>query len=227
MVCVVTSLLVCVLFCAATSQAEPTHKVTSRPDVVVVGDSITDLASGSIEAALAPKYHPILVYHDGMRIDQMLPPLALALSADAHVSAVVENLGTNDALQGGRYADWRASWTRLRSMTAKVPCVVLTTINPTADAYGKRSIASAINRDVDQLAKSDPKRYKVVDWHQFLVEAWTKHRATFFDYLQREGIHERPPGARWLAEEDRSALAECGSSAQPSTIPPSKQLLDP
>jgi hypothetical protein len=143
------------------------------------------------------------------------------------VFAVIENLGTNNAIEGGRRVDWRVSWKELLSSTAKVSCVVLTTINPTADVYGKRPIALAINKDIEGLAESDPTRYKLVPWTGFLTLAWTKHRSTFLDYMYGDIIHERPPGARWLAEEDRVALADCGSSAQPSLTPPSKRLLDP
>jgi hypothetical protein len=195
--------------------------------VVVVGDSITDIASGSIESALASKYQSVLVYKDGQRIDQMQPGLSLALATHPGVFAVVENLGTNDALQGGRHADWRASWTRLMSSTAKVPCIVLTTINLTSDVFGKRHVATDINRKIKKLETSDPKRYKVVDWLGFLETAWTHHRARFFDYLDPELIHETPAGARWIAAEDRSALADCGSAAQPSIIQPNNNLLDP
>jgi hypothetical protein len=212
---------------SAPSQVKPTPGSSQRPYVVVVGDSITDIASSSIQSALNPKYQSILVYRDGQRIDQMLPGLNFALATHPAVAAVVENLGTNDAIQGGRHADWRASWARLLSNTAKVPCVVLTTINLSSDAFGKRPVATAINRQIKKLATSDPTRYKVVDWLGFLQTTWVHHRATFFDYINRELIHETPAGARWIAEEDRSALADCGSAAQPSIIQPSNKLLDP
>jgi hypothetical protein len=223
------ALLACGLFTAASasSQVQATPKGSERPYVVVVGDSITDLASSSIQSALSLKYQSVLVYRDGQRIDQMLPGLKFALATHPAVAAVVENLGTNDAIQGGRHADWRASWARLLSSTAKVPCVVLTTINLSSDVFGKRPVAPAINREIKKLATSDPTRYKVVDWLGFLQTTWVHHRATFFDYINRELIHETPAGARWIAEEDRSALSDCGSAAQPSIIQPSNKLLDP
>jgi hypothetical protein len=229
MVCAGAALLACGLFSAsaAASQVKSTPESSQRPYVVVVGDSITDIASGSIQSALDSKYQSVLVYRDGQRIDQMLPGLNLALASHPAVKAVVENLGTNDALQGGRRVDWRASWSRLLSSVAKVPCVVLTTINPSADVFGRQPVAPAINRKIQRLAASDPTRYKVVDWHGFLLTAWEHHRATFFDYINRELIHETPAGARWIAEEDRSALADCGRSAQPAIIQPSNHLLDP
>jgi hypothetical protein len=194
---------------------------------VVVGDSITQLAAPSIQAALGARYQAVLVYKDGQRIDQMLPPLDLALTQHAPVFAVVENLGTNDAKEGGRIVDWRASWKRLLSSTDKVSCVVLTTVNLTADYIGNAKVAHSINRDIEDLAASDPTRYKVVPWLGFLTMTWKKHRSTFPDYMYGDIIHERPAGARWLAQEDRAALGDCGSSAQPSMILPNKHLLDP
>jgi hypothetical protein len=105
--------------------------------------------------------------------------------------------------------------------------VVLTTINLTADYFGGATVAHSINREIEHLAASDPTRYKVVPWLGFLTLAWTKHKSTFPDYMEGDIIHEKPAGARWLAEEDRNALADCGSAAQPTMIPPSKKLLDP
>jgi hypothetical protein len=228
-VALLAALVACVAFSAASasSQVKATRDSSARPYVVVVGDSITDIASSSIQSALAPRYRSVLVYRDGQRIDQMLPGLRLALASHQGVSAVVENLGTNDAIQGGRRADWRASWTQLISSTAKIHCVVLTTINPSADVYGRQPVAPAINQEIEKLATSDPSRYKVVDWHGFLQTAWNHHRATFFDYINPELIHELPAGAKWIAEEDRAALADCGSTAQPSIIQPSSNLLAP
>jgi hypothetical protein len=105
--------------------------------------------------------------------------------------------------------------------------VVLTTINLSSDVFGRRPVAKEINAKIMKLATSHPTRYKVVDWLGFLKIAWIHHRATFFDYLNHELIHETPAGARWIAAEDRSALADCGSAAQPSIIQPSNRLLDP
>jgi hypothetical protein len=220
-----TALLACGLVSAVTSQMSAAQRAPRRP-VVVVGDSITQLAAPSIQSALGAQYQAVLLYKDGQRIDQMLLPLDLALAQNVPVFAVVENLGTNDALGGGRLADWQASWKQLLSSTDTVSCVVLTTINLTADLIGKRTVALAINRDIEDLATSDPTRYKVVPWAGFVALAREKHKSTFRDYMYEDKIHERPPGARWLADEDRAALADCGSSAQPSMIPPSKHLLE-
>ena len=152
----------------------------------------------------------------------MLPALDHELAAHSSVHAVVENLGTNDALQGGRHANWQAGWNELLATTAKVPCVVLTTVNSWADRYGKHSIASAIDRDIAELAKSHPTRYKVVDWNDFVAKL---SLTSFGSYMRTDAIHEKLPGTRWIAEEDQAALSECGSLAEPPVIPPSNRLL--
>ena len=79
-----------------------------KRDVVFDGDSITVLATPAIHQLLDPRYHVEVLATDGIRIDQGLPPLVAALSF--HPYAVVENPGTNDALQGGAPNDRASSW---------------------------------------------------------------------------------------------------------------------
>ena len=98
-----------------------------KPDVVFDGDSITVLATPAIHQLLDSRYHVEVLATDGIRIDQGLPALIAALSF--HPYAVVENLGTNDALQGGAPNDRGSSWAELIRITRTTPCVVLTTIN--------------------------------------------------------------------------------------------------
>jgi hypothetical protein len=106
--------------------------------------------------------------------------------------------------------------------TAKVPCVVLTTVNTLADLYGKQPVAPAIDFEITELAKSDPSRYKVVDWNDFVAKL---SHSNFLEYMQWDNIHEQMPGTRWIAEEDRTALSDCGSSVEPPVFPPNKRLL--
>jgi hypothetical protein len=151
----------------------------------------------------------------------MLPGLSHGLAKHRPVYAVVENLGTNDALQGGRHADWQTSWTQLLTSTAAVPCLVLTTINVLTDLYGKQPVASTINRQISELVNSNPTRYKVVDWNGFVTELLHSKSANYVRYMRLDAIHEKSPGARWLANEDQTALSDCGSSVEPPVIPPS------
>ena len=58
----------------------------------------------------------------------MLPALRTALKSDPF--AVVENLGTNDAIQARAGYDWKKSWDELISTTRNVPCVILLRLAP-------------------------------------------------------------------------------------------------
>ena len=179
----------------------------SKPSVVFDGDSITVLATPAIHQLLDSSYRVEVLGVIGIRIDQGLPALESALRL--HPYAVVENLGTNDALQGGAHPDWVSSWRKLIRITRTTPCVVLTTINPAADSLSHRPIATRINADIRTLAARDPRKYKVADWSRFLSRNVSNLRA----YLRPEPvlIHPTPAGAVKLATLDQNALAKCGS----------------
>ncbi len=179
----------------------------SKPSVVFVGDSITVLATPAIHKVLDPSYHVEVLALYGIRINQSLPALESVLRN--HPYAVVENLGTNDALQGDMHYDWVASWDMLIRITRNTPCVVLTTINPAADANSHRPIATRINADIRALAVRDPKKYKVADWRRFL----SRHVSNERTFLRAEPIliHPTPAGAVKLATLDQDALTKCGS----------------
>jgi GDSL-like Lipase/Acylhydrolase family len=179
----------------------------SKPSVVFDGDSITVLATPAIHQLLGPGYDVDVLAKDGIRIDQSLPALESALRS--HPSAVVVNLGTNDALHGGADPGWESSWDKLIRITRNTPCVVLTTIDPTADSLTGRPVATGINADIMALASRDPGKYKVADWSGFL----SRHARSQGTYLRPEWIliHPTPAGDVELATLDQDALATCGS----------------
>jgi hypothetical protein len=179
----------------------------SKPSVVFVGDSITVLATPAIHQLLDPDYDVEILAVIGIRINKSLPALESALTFHPH--AVVVNLGTNDALQGGLHPAWKSSWDKLIRITRNTPCVVLTTVNPAADALSHRPTATKINADIRALAAQNPKKYKVADWSRFL----SRHVSSQRIYLRDEPIliHPTPVGAQELASLDQSALARCGS----------------
>lgn len=189
------------IFMAASSSG------ASKPCVVFDGDSITVLATPAIHQLLDPSYDVEVLAEDGIRINQSLPALESALRS--HPYAVVVNLGTNDALHGGEHPDWVSSWDKLIRITRNTPCVVLTTINPTADSLTGRAVATRINADIRALASRDPEKYKVADWSGFLGH----HVGSQRTYLRPEWIliHPTPAGAVKLATLDQDALAKCGS----------------
>jgi hypothetical protein len=179
----------------------------SKPSVVFDGDSITVLATPAIHQLLDPRYDVNVLGVIGIRINQSLPALQSALRF--HPDAVVVNLGTNDALQGGEHPDWVSGWDRLIRITRNTPCVVLTTINPAADALSHKPIARRINAAIRRLAAQHPMKYKVADWSRFLSRNVSNQRA----YLLTQPIliHPTPAGAEKLVALDQKALAKCGT----------------
>jgi hypothetical protein len=124
-----------------------------------------------------------------------------------HPLAVIENLGTNDAIGGGALADWQASWARMIATTANVQCVVLTTINTVTDTSdGHGTVAGDINSMIAALAISDGSKYKVVDWNGFLRR---QGYPSGLRYIGRDALHPTADGSAWLAARDKSAVDRC------------------
>lgn len=180
-----------------------TASASAKPDVVVVGDSITYLSTPQIEHTLGTKYHIDVQAVRGKRIVQMLPALRTAMKG--HPSAVIENLGTNDAIRARSGYDWRKYWSELIAITQNTPCVVLTTISSAADVYGAGTVGTAINADIASLVAKDPQKYKEVDWNGFLHSRGSGYRT----YLSGDLIHPLPAGRQAIATMDKQALAQC------------------
>lgn len=180
----------------------------SKPSVVFDGDSITVISTPAIHTLLDPSYNVEVLAVDGVRIDQSLPALLLALKS--HPYAVVENLGTNDALQGGAHTDWRSSWGQLIHMTRATSCVVLTTVGVAADViYGHKPIAARINADIKRLAARDPKKFRVADWNGFLNG---RPKGDWRTYVRADLIHPTAAGAVEIATLDKKALDQCAGT---------------
>jgi hypothetical protein len=177
----------------------------SKPSVVFDGDSITVLSTPAIHTAFDQSYNVEVLAVDGVRIDQSLPALRLALRS--HPFAVVENLGTNDALSGGVHSRWKSSWGQLIRMTRATSCVVLTTVVVAADAiYGHKPIAARINADIKRLAARDPKKFKVADWNGFLAG---RPKGDWTTYVRADLIHPTAAGDVEIATLDKKALEQC------------------
>jgi hypothetical protein len=192
--------------CGAAAGVTQGTERSGKPQVVVVGDSITAYSSKQIHHALDPTYRVEVSAQLGKRIDQMLP--ALRTDLQEHPAAVIENLGTNDAIQNSH---WGPNWNQMISMTKNIPCVVLTTINVLPDEMeaGKLrqvSVAAAINERIRKLAAMDPHQYQVVDWNGF-VRSLTL--GDFLHYLVPDLIHPAPGGSQWIATQDKAAMQRC------------------
>ena len=153
----------------------------------------------------------------GGRIAEMSNALNASIRSTGNLGIAVTNLGTTDALRPGRTASSRLLLGPLVSATAGVPCVVLTTVNVQADKQTGGTVAAQINHQIKALALSDPTKYKVVDWNEFLV---TLPPPSVPTYLQANSLLETPAGAAWLAKSDQAAVRTCGSTHQPTVIGP-------
>ncbi len=183
----------------------------SKPSVVVAGDSITVISTPAIHSLLDPSYNVEVLAVDGIRIKQSLPALFLALQS--HPFAVVENLGTNDALSGGAHSNWMSSWDDLIQITRATPCVVLTTVSVAVDAiYGHKPIATRINTDIKRLAARSPKKFRVADWNGFLTGL---PKGDWRTYLDADLIHPTAAGAVEIATLDKKALGRCAEGHSP------------
>jgi hypothetical protein len=167
--------------------------------VPVVGDSITVYSRNDISRGLKGAYHAEVTALIGQRIDQMLPALRNAVQKDPF--AVIENLGTNDALQGRKHPDWKSGFTRMVALLAPARCVVLTTINtlPNGSPSAVPSVASDINRAIAEAAASHP-NFHVADWNAAV------HGADGARLLVDDQVHPSGPGQLVLAALYRSAL---------------------
>jgi lysophospholipase L1-like esterase len=180
------------------------------PRVVVIGDSMTALAQPDLSAVLGPHYDIGYVFRIGVRIDQLHQLVVDDLHGHGTTQAAVVNLGTNDVLDGRSARTAVADLDRLLRTLRPAQCVVLTTIGPGVDHRARSDVGVALNERMAGLAATDPRRFKLVDWAGFLSRSDSATRAR---YLQVDGVHETPLGARWLADADLAALASCDRPA--------------
>jgi hypothetical protein len=166
--------------------------------VSVVGDSITVVARPDISSALFGAYEADIHGKWGQRIDQMLPTLSSVLRR--HPSAVVVNLGSNDAIQAETHHGWQSSFDRMVAMLASTQCVLLTTISTLLDARNPPPpVAAEIDAAISRVA-SARRNFHVVDWNAAV------HADNGVMLLSPDRIHPSPAGQLTLATLIRSAL---------------------
>ena len=156
------------------------------PQVAVVGDSITILASNRITADVSPTHALIANAVFGATIQDQLPWLQSHL-ADSPI--VVENLGTNNI----NHAGWETEETALLDAVASQPCVELVTIQ-----HGSPNDAvTAFNAALVQATVTNPDLH-IVDW----AAAVAADPSLVFD-----GVHPSDSGTAWLGRHIADAIA--------------------
>ncbi len=191
------------------------------PSVTVVGDSVTSIEQPQLESALARDYATTYIVHTGGHIGEMSALLNSSINSNGTPKVVITNLGTTDALQTDGATTTGFLLAPLVSATSGVSCVVLTTVNVRTDFRPDQvpdgTVATRINHQIKLLEQSDPTKYKVVDWNEFLV---TLPAASIPTYLQANRLMETAAGATWLDRSDLAAVHSCGSTHQPTVIGP-------
>jgi len=166
--------------------------------VSVVGDSITVVSRPAISSALAGAYETDIRGIWGQRIDQMLPTLSAVLRQ--HPSAVVVNLGSNDAIQAETHRGWQSSFARMIALLSPTRCVLLTTISTLLDARNPPPpVAADINAAIEGVT-SRYRNFHIVDWNAAV------HANNGRTLLSPDRIHPSPVGQLTLAALIRSAL---------------------
>ena len=177
---------------------------TKGPVVAVVGDSITVISAPGVEAELRG-YALYMRAVDGKRIDEMIPMLRGEMRRKP--TAVVVNLGTNDAMQAQTHPNWLTGFNTVWELTQSRPCVVFVTVNTNADYLGRGKVAVEINAAIHRLA-TQHHNVQVVDWNT-AVHADTSLLAS--RNPPADNIHPYSSrGWRWLGNHYRSALLACG-----------------
>jgi lysophospholipase L1-like esterase len=166
--------------------------------VSVVGDSITVVARPDISTALAGSYDTDVHGKWGQRIDQMLPTLAAVLRQ--HPSAVVVNLGSNDAIQAETHRGWQTSFAHMVNLLAPTRCVLLTTISTLLDDRNPPPpVAAEIDAAIERVASTRP-NFHIVDWNAAV------HADNGRTLLSPDRIHPSPMGQLTLAALIRTAV---------------------
>ncbi len=187
--------------------------------VAIVGDSLTANEEPYLGSALAPGYTPTFIVRNGGQIAGMSSLLQNYIDADGTPGVAVADLGTMDALavtaSTAPTSSGSALLQPLLAATSSIPCVVLTTVDLRADVVRGDEVAAQINHRIVGLERSDPTKYKVVDWNEFVSTLPGPSVAT---YLEPGGIEETASGAMWLSRVDYAAVRECGTTHQPTVI---------
>lgn len=176
------------------------------PNVLVLGDSITDQGQKAIRAELRSSYDVSVDGKAGARADEQVA--SAGRWASRPFEQVIVNLGTNDVMQPWPLEQTEASLTEILSRYPTARCLHLVTINevmPNQDGIDSFGRARELNAWMRARAASDP-RVGLIDWAALVAEQW----ATTGVDPTRDGVHPTPEVQELLAVEYERALDACG-----------------
>ena len=177
-----------------------------RPRVLLLGDSITEVAQKQVTDELGGRYRILASGAPKRRADQRLADIPLLLTTKPE--DVVINLGTNDVIQHRSPDVTVAAIGKLATAFPTARCVILVTVNE--DMYNLhiptlRPDAQAVNRRI--LALAARHRWSVVRWDSIVAKYMAEGQKQ--GHLSPDTVHPGPIGQRLLADAYGRALDRC------------------
>ena len=160
-------------------------------DVAIIGDSITVLATPSLERILA-RDDPYIDAVIGSTMAEHFSNIQ-QIQSDGHTRDWLIELGTNDALQNN--SNWAVDFANEVDALASQRCVTFLTVNPRLGP-----IATGINQAIAQAITLRP-NFHSIDWGniEFGRRGW----------LEPDGVHPTKTGDVEIAKLERNALRSC------------------
>lgn len=176
-----------------------------KPDVAVIGDSITYVSTSAVSGELGDDWALNIDGRPGYTVADQLPA-ARALAGNEPVQVVI-NLGTNDVTAD---EELEPALDALAEMVAQFPsaeCIHLVTVSELL-GFDRPDIlerARTFNAGIRELAAADP-RLRVIDWTTALQDAQAADPDVV---LTEDTVHPSPAGQRLLADLYDQALTGC------------------
>jgi hypothetical protein len=185
---------------AGTSPAASNTTTTSEgPRVLIFGDSISQVASPDVNAALGTSYEltTSATYQSTRGIGKALGEQL----ARTRPKAIIVELGSDAALLGNEA--WQQDLEAILATVRPIACVAFVTVSPAEDYYftvithkRPRNIATQWNAALKRAVRRDP-HFHLVDW----AAVATSEVGFVYD-----GIHPTKQGKAWLISQYRTVL---------------------
>jgi lysophospholipase L1-like esterase len=176
------------------------------PEVVLLGDSITDQTKATFAQRLGDDWDVTATGVPGDRADQRLPDVPEL--ASHHPMQVVVNLGTNDVIQLKPPEETIGALEQVASGFSGSRCVHLVTINDLMLNFsdvGLHDRAVALNDRIRELAAR--RGWGIVPWDQMVRDYNGGPQPD--GPITSDTVHPTEVGQRMLADAYRRALASC------------------
>ena len=203
---VLAVVLVLALLAAAAFVAWRVATGSNGGEVVVLGDSITEQATGPLHERFDSSYAMSISGVSGERADQRVAD-ASAYAATTPGQVII-NLGTNDVLQGTPPDETASSLTQIAEGFTDTRCIHLVTINESMVDLSRPQLhdgAVAVNERVRSMAAAHG--WDVIDWAG--IVAASDRAGNPEGPLTLDTVHPTPLGQQRLLDAYADALHRC------------------